>query len=124
MILLFFLLFLSVKGIPAPVVSDASIELSCNDINNSRTLLGIIWSCITTIFLCTWVAIHPNLPRPIDTTGNTSFWRRRAHQISCFFRDKVVMFICALLVPEYILAWAIRQFIAATRIAKENGPCK
>ena len=30
------------------------------------------------------------------------------------------LFICALLVPEYILAWAIRQRLVAGQIAKDN----
>jgi hypothetical protein len=37
------------------------------------------------------------------------------------FRDKILLFICALLVPEYILAWAIRQYLMARMIVKENG---
>ena len=30
------------------------------------------------------------------------------------------LFICALLVPEYVLAWAIRQFLRAQKIVREN----
>jgi hypothetical protein len=32
-----------------------------------------------------------------------------------------VMFICALLVPEYVLAWAIRQRLMARKIVNNNG---
>ena len=31
------------------------------------------------------------------------------------------MFVCALLVPEYVLAWAICQFLVAWKIAKQNN---
>jgi hypothetical protein len=27
-----------------------------------RGTIGLLWSCFVTIFLCTWSAIHPNLP--------------------------------------------------------------
>ncbi|KAJ6565630.1 hypothetical protein DFH09DRAFT_1278646 [Mycena vulgaris] len=37
--------------------------VSCDDID-SRRLCNIIWGCLTTIFACTWVSIHPNVPPP------------------------------------------------------------
>ena len=123
MLSLIFIHSLSTRAMPVLAVDEASTSSSCKDIDNCRTLLGIIWSCITTILLCTWVAVHPNVPEPVDTR-DMGFWRKRANQLSCFFKDKIVMFICALLVPEYILAWAIRQFLMARKIAKKNGPCK
>ena len=123
MLVLFLVHSLSVRALPVPVINELSPPSSCKDYDNCRSLLSIIWSCVTTIFLCTWVAVHPNVPEPVDTR-DMGFWRKRAHQLSCFFGDKLVMFICALLVPEYILAWAIRQFLMARKIAKKNGPCK
>jgi hypothetical protein len=116
-----------------PTVEFLSASSSCKDIHNCRTLLGIIWSCITTVFLCTWVAIHPNIPEPVVTepqdkdipepviTRVREFWHKCTHKISSSFGDKILLFICALLVPEYILAWAIRQHLMARKIAKENG---
>jgi hypothetical protein len=131
MLLLFVVHLLSARALPVPVIDESSPPSSCKDYDNCRSLLSIIWSCITTIFLCTWVAVHPNVPEPVHPNvlepvdaKEMSFWRKRARQLSRFIRNKVVMFICALLVPEYILAWAIRQFLVASRIAKENGMCK
>ena len=123
MLVLFLVHLLSVRALPVPVIDESSPLSSCTDYNNCRSLLSIIWSCITTIFLCTWVAVHPNVPEPVDTR-DMGFWRKRANQLACFFKDKMVMFICALLVPEYVLAWAIRQWLMARKIAKENGLCK
>ena len=37
-----------------------------------------------------------------------------------FAEHRLPLFICALLVPEYVLAWAIRQFLSAQKISKEN----
>src|SRR5277367_981875 len=115
-----FVYLLSTRALPVPAVGETSAPSSCKDFDNCRSLLGIIWSCITTIFLCTWVAIHPNLPKPVDTRG-MNILDKCVHGISCFCTNKLVLFICALLVPEYILAWAIRQRLMARKIAKENS---
>ena len=37
-----------------------------------------------------------------------------------FAECRLPLFVCALLVPEYVLAWAIRQFLSARKIFKEN----
>jgi hypothetical protein len=66
------------------------------------------------------VAVHPNVPEPVDTQ-DMGFWRKCVHKTLCFFKNQVVMFICALLVPEYILAWAIRQRLMARTIVKDNS---
>jgi hypothetical protein len=120
MLFLFFVYLLSARALPLPTFDEASAPSSCKDYDNCRSLLSIIWSCITTIFLCTWVAVHPNVPELVDTQ-EMDFWPKCVYKISCFFKTKVVMFICALLVPEYVLAWAIRQRLWVRKIVKENG---
>ena len=60
------------------------------------------------------------MPEPVDTQ-DMEFWRKCVHKTLCFFKTKVVLFICALLVPEYILAWAIRQRLWVRTIVKDNG---
>ena len=35
-----------------------------------------------------------------------------------FVEHRLPLFVCALLVPEYVLAWAIRQFLRALEIAE------
>jgi hypothetical protein len=62
----------------------------------------------------------PDIPEPV-ITRIMKFWNNCAHKIPSLFGDKIRLFICALLVPEYILAWAIRQHLMARRIAKERG---
>src|SRR5277367_4688215 len=115
-----FVYLLSTRALPVPAVGETSAPSSCKDFDNCRSLLSIIWSCITTIFLCTWVAVHPNVPEPVDTQ-EMDFWPKCVHKTLCFFKTKVAMFICALLVPEYILAWAIRQRLVARKMVKHNG---
>ena len=37
-----------------------------------------------------------------------------------FVEHRLPLFVCALLVPEYVLAWAIRQYLRAREIARDN----
>ncbi|PBK58881.1 hypothetical protein ARMSODRAFT_899977, partial [Armillaria solidipes] len=75
-----------------------------------RTLLSIIWSCLATIFACTWLAVHPNVPgRNITTKGAISRATERAK----------IMAI-TILVPEIIVAWAAEQFIVALKLCHES----
>jgi hypothetical protein len=98
----------------------ASIELravsTCGDQDSRRSIWSIVWSCLSTIFLCTWVALHPNVAfRPEKPKARWSerwIWDPLHH----FFSYKLPLFMLALFVPEYILAWSIRQFIAAGEI--------
>jgi len=84
---------------------------SCDDPQGCRSLWDIIRSCALTIFLCTWASIHPNIPSPDER------WPRIA------FRRLGLMF-GALMVPEVIIAWALRERLAAVELAdkyKEEG---
>ncbi|KAF9443398.1 hypothetical protein P691DRAFT_842859 [Macrolepiota fuliginosa MF-IS2] len=67
-----------------------------------RTMQQIILSCITTIFACTWVAIHPNVPDP-DISG----WANLKHRVTIMFY--------AMIAPEFVTMWALRQRIGAGR---------
>ena len=120
MLFLILVHFLSATARSGPVISDQSTAPSCDNIIERRTLLGIVWSCLTTIFLCTWVAIHPNIPRQANLRDKT-FLRKFRHKVSRFFQDKLPLFLCTLFIPEYVLAWAIRQRIVARKISKEYG---
>ncbi|KAJ3845791.1 hypothetical protein EV368DRAFT_12578, partial [Lentinula lateritia] len=73
---------------------------SCDDIYHCRTFLQIFWSCISVLAACTWVYVHPNLPRP-----NECFWR--------ILWRKISLMIVALIAPEMLVLWAARQWYAA-----------
>ncbi|KIM28849.1 hypothetical protein M408DRAFT_39683, partial [Serendipita vermifera MAFF 305830] len=78
-----------------------------------RTLANIIWSCLSTIFLCTWVAVHPNVhfrPEKQNQGWFEKWLRDPFHELVTY---KLPLFIWALLVPEYILSWAVRQYLQA-----------
>ncbi|KAK0227519.1 hypothetical protein IW262DRAFT_1427641, partial [Armillaria fumosa] len=73
-----------------------------------RTLWSIVWSCLATIFACTWLAVHPNVPgRSITTKGS----------ISCAIERAKIMVI-AILAPEIIVGWAAGQFSVAWKLCQ------
>ena len=82
----------------------------CTDLStHCRTVWNIIWSSLITIFSCTWIAVHPNIPCP-----------KKQNPLISFAEHRLPLFVCALLVAEYVLAWAIRQFWRAREMAKKN----
>ena len=72
---------------------------------NQRSIWHILWSCLATIFACSWVSIHPNIPAP-----NESPWR-------IFLRRLELMF-WALFSPEMIITWAFRQWSGSRHLEK------
>ncbi len=70
------------------------------------TLLSIVWSCRATIFACTWLAVHPNVPGHRITAGGP---------ISSTIK-RVKIMVTAILAPEIIVAWAAAQFVAAWEV--------
>ncbi|KAF7974339.1 hypothetical protein HWV62_12398 [Athelia sp. TMB] len=94
----------------------------CKDIDHCRTLVAIVQSCIVTILACVWFAVHRNIPAPsVDHPHDNSFvrillfvWYKILDQ-----RQALTVFVVTLLVPEWVLAWALRQFLNARRLAKE-----
>ncbi|KDR83026.1 hypothetical protein GALMADRAFT_134537 [Galerina marginata CBS 339.88] len=73
---------------------------------NTRTLAGVIWSCLATIFVCTWVTIHSNLPPPGEKK-----WRTIVRGFKSMF--------WGLIGPELTLTWSIRQWLSAREISRE-----
>ena len=111
----------SIDAGPIPSVNDRSPAPNhCTDLSHCRSVWNIIWSCLVTIFSCTWVAVHPNIPCPKKRKTNGWIDRCILNPIISFAKCRLTLFVCALLVPEYVLAWAIRQFLSARKIFKEN----
>ena len=107
---------------PVPSIDSRSLAGNhCTDLTHCRTIWSIVWSCLATIFSCTWVAVHPNIPCPKEREANGWIERCIWNPLLSFAEHRLPLFLCALLVPEYVLAWAIRQFLNARRIAKKNN---
>ena len=72
---------------------------------DQRSIWDILWSCLATIFACSWVSVHPNIPAPHE-----SRWR-------AFLRRLELMF-WAVVGPEMIITWAYRQWLGARHLEK------
>ncbi|KIM71355.1 hypothetical protein PILCRDRAFT_82877 [Piloderma croceum F 1598] len=89
------------------LTADENTLSSCDNLQHCRTLLNIIWSCVVTIFSCTWVAVHPNIPGPHDGWFTIAFRR-------------LALMGLAIIAPEAIILWSIRQWIVAGTLAGEH----
>ncbi|KAF8961086.1 hypothetical protein BDZ97DRAFT_1921611 [Flammula alnicola] len=113
--LILFLILIYIRTLHGPVSSleTPRVESTFNVLRdtgegcvNSRTVWDIFWSCVATIFACTWSAVHPNVPGPRD-----SGW-------TCFKRRVVTMFY-AMIAPEFMAWWAMRQYFGARKIMRD-----
>jgi hypothetical protein len=71
-----------------------------------RGTLGLLWSCFATLFLCTWSAIHPNLPGLNDSQA-AILWRKIRYVVLC------------LIAPE-LVAWSAIQHLWWARNVKRQ----
>ncbi|EPQ51379.1 hypothetical protein GLOTRDRAFT_24610, partial [Gloeophyllum trabeum ATCC 11539] len=71
-----------------------------------RTLSNIVWSCLATIFACTWVAIHCNIPPP-----HQSWFRKLGRRLKTT--------IVAIIAPELVVFWATKQWLTSRTLAEE-----
>ncbi|KAK7022778.1 hypothetical protein VNI00_016949 [Paramarasmius palmivorus] len=88
----------------------------CIDINGCRTTTGIIWSCLSVIFICTWVAIHPNIPTVEKFDRRNEQWTGLRWHSAAIVYQNVELMIVALLAPEFMILWAMRQREQAKKI--------
>ncbi|KXN92866.1 hypothetical protein AN958_07063 [Leucoagaricus sp. SymC.cos] len=98
----------SLTDIPATHQLVDTPSLFARDVSqcSKRTVAQIYWTCIGTIFACTWAALHPNLPGPRDS----SFQQ---------LRRRIVSMYIAIGAPELIVHWSLRQRVAAKRLKDE-----
>ncbi|KAF8873596.1 hypothetical protein CPB84DRAFT_1753215 [Gymnopilus junonius] len=87
------------------VQSTLQQQLPSPSYQSQRSLWDILWGCLATIFACTWVSVHPNIPDPND--GSFRILLRRLE-----------LMLWATLVPELVLFWALRQFMGAYMISR------
>ncbi|KAG2036380.1 hypothetical protein BDR03DRAFT_921546 [Suillus americanus] len=81
-------------GTPTPHSSEAPSSLT------TRSIWTIVSSSVHTLFACTYSAIHPNILSPKDSP----------HRI---LLRQFGIIIMALIAPELIVAWAMRQWFSA-----------
>ena len=122
MLFLVFVYYLvySIDASPIPPINDSFEQNSCTNLTHCRTVWNIIWSCLVTVFSCTWVAVHPNIPCPKKREAKNCVERWIRNPILSFAEHRLLLSVCALLVPKYVLAWAVRQYLGAREIARDN----
>jgi hypothetical protein len=74
---------------------------------DDRGTFDILWSCGTTILLCCWVSVYPNVGSPSDK------WYHP-------FLDKLNLFCIALLGPDFLFGIAFGQWSKAIESVKVN----
>ena len=100
----------------APTLAASLSDLSSSNatsvlVSNStastkqRSTWEILWTCLATIFACTWVSIHPNIPSSKDGRIRIAFQR-------------LELMVWAILTPEMIIFWAMRQWRHARVLTK------
>ena len=88
---------------------------------HTAVLSGTSYGVALAPFSCAlWVAVHPNIPCPREREAKNYFQKWIRNPLLSFAEHRLLLFVCALLVPEYVLAWAIRQYLTARKIASEN----
>ncbi|CCA76333.1 hypothetical protein PIIN_10328 [Serendipita indica DSM 11827] len=108
----------SLSGRAAQNLASNTTECLPSCASQYRSLPRIVFSCLTTFFLCIWVALHLNVPEPVDTRG-LSRLKRLKIRVKSFFRCTVVPIFVTLVFPEWVLGIAVRQFVKATELAKK-----
>jgi hypothetical protein len=74
---------------------------------DTRSIFNILWSCLTTIFACSWIAVHPNIPAPGDSQWTV-------------LKRRLAIMGYVLLTPEMVIFWAWRQHNAASNFTKKH----
>lgn len=93
----------SPPSFPSSSSVAATDSSTCPDGNNCRTMWDIVWSCASTIFLCTWVAFHPPVPDPTFTQMRVTVVR-------------ILAVIFSFVAPELVVAaaaadyWEVRRY--------------
>jgi hypothetical protein len=77
---------------------------------NTRGTFDILWTCLTTLFLCTWSVQHPNVP--------VQNRKRKWSRILVSVLRKIAMMLFNLLVPEFLILKAILDLTSALALSQ------
>ena len=101
-ILYFSLQAIRASSLPLPIdiSTDAPDGVQLPTCMHQRSITDILWSCFATLFACTWLSVHPNMPGPDEEP-----WKIALRRLELMF--------WALIFPEMIICWAFRQWLAA-----------
>ena len=78
-------------------------ELSTNCSSTpTRSLFSIVWSCVSTLIVCAWSAVHPNIP------PREGFVKGALRRIELMF--------WTIFAPEIFPTWALDQLLGAMTV--------
>jgi hypothetical protein len=77
---------------------------------DGRGTIGLVWSCLATIFICVWSALHLNLPAESEST-----WDRTKRQMGYV--------AVGLLAPEWLCYLALCDLEATRKIKSRVNIC-
>lgn len=81
-----------------------------------RGTFDILWSCLATIFLCVWTVFHRPIPH---------YRGEKKHSFrTTIVRSNTAPAIISLLIPEFLVITAIKDFLTAMKIKKEQRELK
>ena len=92
---------------PCTNLDPAAPSCVCPFNQGQRSLWDIIWGCLVTIFACTWISVHPNIPK-----AGGPWWKSLASRLKIMFY--------AIITPEMVIWWAMRQWLGAGDIEKRH----
>ena len=77
-----------------------------SDTDNNRSTITLLYNCLFTIFLCTWSAVHLNVPGEKDT------------QLRTFLR-KCKWMLIGVLAPEFVAIIAVTEWREASKLVRQ-----
>ncbi|KAH6913510.1 hypothetical protein BKA70DRAFT_1421777 [Coprinopsis sp. MPI-PUGE-AT-0042] len=96
----------SVTAAPTPFFSRADSPPEDVPFNtNYRSTADIVWSCVVTVFACTWLSVHPNV------SGSNSTWKQR-------MTHRIYLMIWGIAAPEFLVIFAYRQWRGSKDITR------
>jgi len=101
-------------GLPIPLIGNPIEVRLRGEYFDDRSVWNIVWSCFATLFACSWVAVHPNIPSAKDS------------EVRVFGRRLATM-AYMLLAPELVIMWTATQHFSAKKIAAQcqlEGMCQ
>ncbi len=88
-----------------------------------RGTLSILWSCLFTIFACTWTIQHLNVPKQRDRSKEDTNFRLRFYRslkrYAKSFWSSTKWMLFTMIAPEIVLAKAFQELAAAKKLHKE-----
>ncbi|KAA1473473.1 hypothetical protein DENSPDRAFT_839949 [Dentipellis sp. KUC8613] len=76
---------------------------------STRGTLDILWACVSTIIICTWTSIHPDVHTP----------KSLRHADQEVLLSKAMLALVMLITPEVILAIAVSEFLEVHNVVRD-----